>query len=255
MKQFVRLATPLLLLAVTAIPAVAQQSGEDFYWAAQKLYDDKKFDEALAPCLKAIELSPNDPRPHEMAGFIYAIQRKYKSSSDALAEALRLQPQRKDLYVLKARIDRQRNAPEEAIVAARKAIELDPNYAEAYALLGEFLAFDIETRAAGIDALRTAVRLDPKLFNTYAVLGKALMFAKDERGAEVSFNQGIVTDPKHMAGRFWLGRLLVKQGRLAEARKLWNERTSDIDDTLPQFIDVLERAEKAKRDTETPPEP
>ena len=108
MKQFVRLATPLLLLAVTAIPAVAQQSGEDFYWAASKLYNDRKFDEALAPCLKAIELSPNDPRPREMAGFIYAIQHPWKSSSDALGETLRLQPQRKDLFVLKASIDQQR---------------------------------------------------------------------------------------------------------------------------------------------------
>ena len=53
-----------------------------------------------------------------------------------------------------------------------------------------------------------------------------------------------------MAGRFALGRMLVRQGRLAEARKLWDDKTSDEDRTFPNFIDLLERAEKLKRATD-----
>ena len=247
MKNLIRL-IPLFVLLALAIPVVAsspQQSGDDFYRVAQKLYDEHKFDEALAPCLKAIELLPNDYRPRVMAGFIYALQHKYKESSDALAEAVRLEP-RKEYYLIKARIDHD-FAPAEAVLAARKAIEIDPNYAEAWAELGSVLAFKEQTRAEGIDALRTALRLNPKLYATYNALGLVLMFAKDDKGAEEAFRQAIEGDPKHMAGRFWLGRMLVKQGRLAEARKLWDERTSDLDVTLPLFIELLERAENAKR--------
>lgn len=244
----------LILLIVLAIPVGAsspQQSGEDFYRVAQKLYDEHKFDEALAPCLKAIELLPNDYRPRAMAGIIYALQHKYKESSEALAEAVRLEP-RKEYFLIKARIDHQRLASAEAVLAARKAIEIDPNYAEAYAELGSVLVLDEQTRAEGIDALRTALRLDPKLFATNEILGVALMFAKDVKAAEEAFRQAIKGDPKHMAGRFWLGRMLVKQGRLAEARKLWDERTSDLDTNLPPLFELLERAENAKRSSPAP---
>lgn len=253
MKQLIRLITLFLLLAVFVIPADAeppQQSGEDFYRVARKLYDAGKMDEALAPCLKAIELNPNDYRPHAMAGFIYSLQKNYKSSSAALAEAIRLHPQDATLYFVKAQVDRFRSANVEAIAAARKAIEIDPNYAEAHTALGELLGVTKEGLAEGITALRTAIRLNPKLVEPYEALGNILnYYARDEKGAEEAFRQAIAVDPKHMSGRFALGRILIKQGRLVEARRLWDERTSDIDSTtLPPFIELLERAEKAKRD-------
>jgi cytochrome c-type biogenesis protein CcmH/NrfG len=73
---------------------------------------------------------------------------------------------------------------------------------------------------------------------------------KDQKGAEEVFRQGMATDPKHMAGRFALGRLLVKQGRLAEARQLWEGRTSDEDNEFPTFIELLTRTENLKRATD-----
>src|SRR5919112_5881696 len=84
----------------------------------------------------------------------------------------------------------------------------------------------------------------------YAGLGEVLARAKDEKGAEEVFRAGLAADPKRMAGRFELGRLLVRQGRLAEARELWEGRTTDEDRTFPNFITLLERAEKLKRATD-----
>ena len=52
-----------------------------------------------------------------------------------------------------------------------------------------------------------------------------------------------------MAGRNDLGRMLVEQGRLAEARELWEGRTSDEDDTRPTFIATFAGRE-LKRATE-----
>jgi tetratricopeptide (TPR) repeat protein len=55
------------------------------------------------------------------------------------------------------------------------------------------------------------------------------------------------------------GRFLVQQGKLAEARKLWEGRTSDEDNTYPNFIEVLECAENLqhaqKAIAETPHDP
>jgi thioredoxin-like negative regulator of GroEL len=82
------------------------------------------------------------------------------------------------------------------------------------------------------------------------ILAEYLNRRKDEKGAEEVFRQGMAADPKHMGGRFALGRMLVKQGRLSEARELWEGKTSDEDRTMPQFIELLKRAENLKRATD-----
>ena len=256
-----------LSFSVAALGASAQQSQtpssvgrgagqtqsseiDDLLRAALALSRQGKFEEALANCAKASSLNPNDFRPHALAGYVYTTQRKLKSASEAFAEAIRLQPQRKELYLAKAQVDRIRNAHEEALAACRKATEVDPNYAEAYSMIGDLLRFDKERRPEAIAALRSAIRINPRLPQPYDVLGGILESAKDEKGAEEVFRQGMAADPKHMAGRFFLGRMLVKQGRLAEARELWDGRTSDEDRTMPQFIELLKRAENLKRATD-----
>lgn len=223
---------------------------ETLFRAALALYNQDQFDEALAKSLKAATLNPNDFRPRGLVGYIYAAQRKFKSASEAFADAIRLEPRMKELYLAKAEVDFMRNAHEEAVAACKKATEVDANYAEAYAMLGDLLQRREDRRAEAINALRTAINIKPSLPQPYDVLGEILEESNDEKGAEEIFRQGMAADPKHMAGRFALGRLLVKQGRLAEARQLWEGRTSDEDRTLPQFIELLKRAENMKRATE-----
>jgi tetratricopeptide (TPR) repeat protein len=240
--------TPITL--VRGEPQTQSSETDDLIRAALELYRQKKFDEALANLNKATALSPKDFRPLALSGYVYSAQWKLKSASEAFAGAIRLQPQQKELYLLKAQADDLRNAHEEALAACRKAIEVDPNYAEAYAMIGDLLKFDEKRSAEAIAALQTAIKLNPGLPQPYDALGGILESAKDERGAEGVFRQGMAADPKHMGGRFALGRLLVKQGRLSEARELWEGRTSDEDRIHPQFIELLKRAENLKRATD-----
>lgn len=223
---------------------------EELLRSALALYRQGKFDEALANLKKVADLSPNDFRPLVLIASIYSAQRKMKSASEAYAAAIRLQPQQKILYLAKAEVDYLRNAHDEALAACRKATEVDPNYAEAYVMIGDLLRFDDKRRSEAIAALRSAIRINPTLPKPYDDLGGILESAKDEKGAEEVFRQGMTADPKHMGGRFALGRMLVKQGRLSEARELWEGRTSDEDRTMPQFIELLKRAENLKRATE-----
>jgi len=180
---------------------------------------------------------------------IHEGQRKFKSASEAFAAAIRLKLNVKEIYLAKAEADRFRNANEEAIAAARKATEIDPGFADAFVMLGDLLQYDKERRAEAISALQTAIRLKPTLAQPYNILGNIFLGAKSEKDAEEIFRKGMDTDPKHMAGRFELGRLLVKQGKLEEARQLWEGRTSDEDNAYPQFIQLLTRAENLKKAT------
>jgi superkiller protein 3 len=218
--------------------------------AAYELYQKGQFEEALAKCLKAAALNPNDFRPHGIAGLAWMAQWKMKSASTEFAAAIRLQPQRKELYVLKAKADISLGAVDEAIAGCRKAIELDPNFAEAYATIGEALEHNEKRQAEAIAAYQSALKINSNMFAAYDRLGQLFVNLKDEKKAEEVYRQGMAADPKHMSGRFQLGRLLVKQGKLVEARQLWEGRTSDEDRIGPSFINLLTRAENMKRATE-----
>ncbi len=140
---------------------------EELLKTAYVLYTQKKYDEALAICIKAAKERPTDNRPYAISGIVYMAQWKLKSASDALAKAISFSPSNKRLYLLKATADRNRNAKDESMAASRKAIELDPLYAEAYAMLGEALSIGNSNPNEVIEIYRTSIKLKPELLTTH----------------------------------------------------------------------------------------
>lgn len=218
--------------------------------SAYKALQESKFDEVLASCAKAIALNPKEYRAYALSGYAYQAQRKLKSASEAFAKAIELRPDIKELYLSKSEVDFFRNAHEEALSAARQAVKLDPGHAQAHLMVGTLLRWDKQRQAEAITAYETALNINPRLWSAYDELGAIFESANEQKRAENLFRRGMATDPNHMAGRFALGRMLVKQGRLVEARELWDGRTSDEDRTFPQFIELLKRAENLKRATD-----
>jgi tetratricopeptide (TPR) repeat protein len=222
----------------------------DLLRSAYNALEAKKFDEALASCAKAIELNPKEYSAYALSGYAYQAQRKLKSASEAFAKAIELRPDIKELYLSKSQVDFFRNAHEEALSAAKQAVKLDPSYAKAHLMVGTLLRWDKQRQAEAITAYETALSINPQLWSAYDELGAIFESANEQKRAEDLLRKGMATDPNHMAGRFTLGRMLVKQGRLVEARELWDGRTSDEDHTFPQFIELLKRAENLKRATD-----
>lgn len=212
-----------------------------------ELYQQGKHDEALTKCKQSILLDPNEYRAHVLLGYIYGVQQKLDLASGSFARAIKLEPKDKEVYLVKAQVDFFRNKQVEALAAAQKAVALDPRYAEAQLLIGALLKADPKRRTEAIAALRAAIDINPTLAAAYDDLGDILREAKQTKDAEAVYRQGMLADPKRMAGRFALGRMLVEQGRLEEARELWAGRASDEDRTMPSFITVLTRAENMKR--------
>ncbi len=169
---------------------------EELLKTATELYRQKKYDEALEICKKASEMNPTDFRPHAVAGYIYMAQWKLKSASDSFAKAISLKPDNKRLYIIKAKADERRGAKEEAMATARKALEIDPTFGEAFEVIGDLLRYDEKRRDEAIAAYRSAIKANSLLFSAYESLAETLQTAKDEKGAEEIFRKAMELDPK-----------------------------------------------------------
>src|SRR4030095_9701905 len=99
-----------------------------------------QLDEALANCTKALAINPKDFRVHVLIGLAYQAQRKLKSASNEFASAMQLAPDRKEIYLAKADVDFFRNAHDDALAAAQKAVEIDPQFARAHLMVGTLMS-------------------------------------------------------------------------------------------------------------------
>ncbi len=128
----------------------------------------------------------------------------------------------------------------ETVTQAREqfeqAIELDPNYAEAYSGLADSLLLLYinhsaisakETFARAQEALDKALELDPELADTYASLGllKATMWGQTRSGpeydeAEEAYKRAIELNPSHSQAYAWYAGLFIKPEQSEKAIKL-----------------------------------
>lgn len=250
-----RLIILTIILAISAVPVLAQNQQElteglKLLQTAYTEYQDGKYEQALADCAKALAIDPKDRRAYILEGYVYAAQGKLTEASDAVAKAIKLDPKDQEVILLKGEYDYRRGAKDEALKNIRKAIELDPKYAEAHFMLGKLLGNTVKDQDKAIAAYETALSFKPQFFEAHVELARIYEFKNQPTKAEESYRKSIALDPKHAAGRFNLGRILLKQNRLEEARKLWDERTSDEDNMRPTFITQLQWAENLKRTTE-----
>jgi tetratricopeptide (TPR) repeat protein len=107
----------------------------------------------------------------------------------------------------------------EAQVEFQKAVELDPTYADAFHNLGSSFAEQgkwEEAIAAYKKALAQTIYANPQ--NTYNNLGYAYWALDRRQEAEDAFRAALQLEPKLVPSHFWLGVLLEKEGRKAEAK-------------------------------------
>ena len=219
---------------------------DDLLQEAVNLLEQRKFDEALAKCASAAALRPADHRPLTLSGFVFMAQYKPKEASEAFAKAIALDPRNAKLHYLKANADRFNKAKDASLTSVRKAIELDPGYAEAYMLLAETLGFEKKNFEEQIAAYRKVIELRPDMLIAYRRLAMILSASGDHKGTEQVARKALAIAPTDDMIRRQLAEALLKQGRLKEARVLWEGRANEKENTFPNFITLLVRAEKTE---------
>ncbi|HEY0369036.1 MAG TPA: protein kinase [Chthoniobacterales bacterium] len=115
---------------------------------------------------------------------------------------------------------------QQAIEYLARAVELDPNYAQAYAGLSDALLSYAEREAIphpeemarGRAALQKALELDDTLAEAHASRGvNAMNFDYDWAEAEKELKRAMELDPNYATPHHWYAEVLVAQGRFDEA--------------------------------------
>ncbi len=179
-------------------------------------YNDSKQPELAEPCFERwASIEPNSAKAHRELG---RARRKLGRLAEALQSLLRsaeLAPEALvllDVGMTYADLERE----DEAERAYRKALEIDPDYAEAHNNLGVLLQEQGRAEEA-IKHLREAVRLRPRAASHHSNLGVALAeIGKFEQAADC-YRQSIKCDRKYALGHNNLGNALRSLGRPAEA--------------------------------------
>jgi Tfp pilus assembly protein PilF len=122
---------------------------------------------------------------------------------------------------------------EEAERALRKAIELDPKFAPAFAYLGLIRA---RTGAYGeaISLYESALKADAKLAVVHHLIADAMLkqMNADARVIETHLKQAVAMDPEFMPARLSLGKLFMRSQRWAEAAAQF-EQVIKLDPNVP----------------------
>jgi len=121
-----------------------------------------------------------------------------------------------------------------AIPHLERAIQLDPNFASAYAALGEAWALEgvwagagkmpvREAALKGLEYSQKALSLDPASSEGYTSLGHSLMQARRWNDGEVALRKAMLLDPNNTRPGYYLAVLLVSKGRPEESVALMRE--------------------------------
>jgi adenylate cyclase len=114
-----------------------------------------------------------------------------------------------------------------------KAIELDPNYARAYAGIADcdaflYMVYQVDVPLEGIlDTAAKALALDSNLAEAHTARGVALSAARKFEEANAEFERALTLDPNSFEAHFLYARPAFQQGKIARAVELL-ERAAEI---------------------------
>ena len=198
------------------------------------VYEQSGHVENAIPAMRlAIQRDPQS----EKYRFAYAVLLTNSNAPGAavirLEEALQTFPSSSRLWFALGFANFKLDKNEEAERALRKAIELDPNFAPAFAYLGLIRA---KTGAYGeaITLYESALRADAKLAVVHHLIADAMLKQNTDASiVEKHLRQAVTMDPTFTPARLSLGKLFMRAQRWSEA-VVELEQVVKLDPSVPE---------------------
>jgi tetratricopeptide (TPR) repeat protein len=131
-----KLSIVFLGVAITVV-SFAQNTSKEWFSKAEKLYNDKKYDEAAVAYDKAAALDTKNETAFYMAGWCYNDLEKFTDAIERLKKAVLLKKDDQLAWQELGYAYKKTSKNDEALNALNKAIAIKPTYALAYKQLGD----------------------------------------------------------------------------------------------------------------------
>lgn len=140
----------------------------------------------------------------------------------AVNKALELDPELADAHASRGLLLSHTGSLAEGMRSLEKAVELNPGHASAYNLLGRAL-YSYERFPESLAAIDKSLSLDPLSMMVYTGAGDAYYFAREYEKSVVHYRMSIELDPRFDGTHTGLARTLEALGRFDEARAEYEE--------------------------------
>ncbi len=197
----------------------------------------------------------NDHRVFSNYGSILKNLGKLKKAEVLQRKAIEIQPDYANAYSNLGNILRELGQLKEAEILTRKAIELKPDFANAYSNLGNILK-DIGKLNEAELSHRKAIELNPNSAEAYSNLGSILKDLGTFKEAEILTRKAIELKPDFANAYINLGNILRTLGKLKEAEKatrkaiILKQDDANAHATLGSILSALNTFTKAKNSYE-----
>lgn len=210
-------------LAESTAEAITQDASQDklhktaaFDLWCIALEDEGKYDEAIAKCIKAVELDPKDKYAYGNWGMALEAEGKHIEAIAKWTKVIELDPKDDLAYdtLGSALLDQGRH--EEAIAMYAKAVKLNPKDSAAYDNWGIALRYEGKYEEA-IAKYAKAIEIDPENKFAYDNWGVALDAEGKRWEAIAKYSKAIEIDPKYALAYVDWGSTLRSLGKTDDA--------------------------------------
>jgi tetratricopeptide (TPR) repeat protein len=216
--------------------------------------DLEKFNLAYRKIEAALILDPDSAQAHFYKALNLELTGKLKEAAAAYEKIIELDPTWGKGYLGRGKIHLKNNDLDNAIIAARKAIEVDPDDDTAHGQLAYALFKKTGNDDEAMQRIERAIELAPHFGGYYHIKAHLLKEKGDVDGTIKMCRKTIKENPTHAGAYNTLGVALKSQGKNTEAVEAFRKATelnpdssaafNNLGDTLKELGD-LAAAEKA----------
>ena len=197
--------TALFILALTLNLKANRDAGVRSHISSGIAFlSDKKYDKAVGAWREALRLDPQMPDAYLLLSEYYISSGQSENAIPLLERLKKIAPATPLLYTKLAEAYTVAGKPDEAFAAAKEAVKNEPESPEAHALLGIQLANRASVKE-GVAELSRAVLLAPENPRILTSLAQAQLDAGDFVGAEASARNALKKSPDFQTAWFVLG--------------------------------------------------
>jgi len=193
-----------------------QDPNQEHLQSIISLFTQGQLQQALSESSKLLERFPNSVVLYNIAGACNAGLMQFDAAINNYKKALRINPYYADAYSNMGNVLKDKGDLEGAIENYKQALKIKPDYAQAYNNMGNALKDKGDLEAA-IQSYKQALKIKPDYAQAFSNMGNALKSQGDVEAAIDCFKQALKIKPDYAQAYNNMGNALSEKGDLEVA--------------------------------------